>query len=435
MIKSKVSIPLYSIVFFLFPHLLWSSCPQNKSVHCAHYDQKKNRYFARYKKRNFEYQGVFSKKYGPLNATKKQERLWQEIVKSEISPDTNLWDSSFILKGLGGKHGISNSLHAWVFETDAIRPGYKKKGHSVKLTHTHGVVAKCNFIIKIKKPQAFKKYTGLFNPDRNGHKIPCLIRLSILNMKDFGPGVAIKLLNDKGPSINNHFLYRLEGYRPKEVKNFFTRVVRTELPVMDFDGTNVITKMFAEAKEATLNKLLPRKLSPTVVATEHLSPKLNQVAPKDKSFRKFGGYEGGVFHRPLHINAGYPDIKKASYPRHLALVSKSALSMLRSDPEEKKYKKDMGVKGFRKHLITYGKSIMKSNLPLYKVYVQHQFVKCHDIPRENDKEPFCTEIKNLSFKIKKKGKIQVDEYAEIYLTSDLKASQFGDKYLNFQHTF
>ena len=54
---------------------------------------------------------------------------------------------------------------------------------------------------------------------------------------------------------------------------------------------------------------------------------------------------------------------------------------------------------------------------------------------KNDKEPFCTEIKNLTFKIKEKGKNQVDEYAEIYLTSDLKASEFGDKYLNFQHTF
>ncbi len=435
MIKFNTASILSGILCFLSSNFTLAKCHSNKSDNCAHYDQQNNRYFARYKKRNFEYQGVLGKKYGQLKAVEKQERLWNEIVKTEISPSTNLWDSSFILKGLGGKHGVSNSLHAWVFETDAIRPGYKKKGRSVKLTHTHGVVAKCNFVIKIKKPKAFKKYTGLFNPSKNGHKIPCLIRLSILNMKDFGPGVAIKLLKDKGSSINNHFLYRLEGYRPKEVRNFFTRVVRTELPVMDFDGNNVITKMFAEAKEATLNKFLPRKLSPTVVATEHLSPKLNQVAPKDKAFRKFGGYEGGVFHRPLHINAGYPDIKNASYPRHLALASTSALSMLRSDPKEKKYKRNMGVKGFRKHLISYGKSIIKSNKPLYKVYVQHQFIKCHDIPRENDKEPFCTEIKNLTFKIKEKGKNQVDEYAEIYLTSDLKASEFGDKYLNFQHTF
>ncbi|HIC44072.1 MAG TPA: hypothetical protein EYO73_07205 [Sulfurimonas sp.] len=94
---------------------------------------------------------MLAKSYNQLNAKEKQEKLWQEIVKSEISPDTNVWDSSFIVKGLGGKHGISNSIHAWAFETDAIRPGYKKKGHPVKLTHTHGVVAKCNFIIKIKK--------------------------------------------------------------------------------------------------------------------------------------------------------------------------------------------------------------------------------------------------------------------------------------------
>ncbi|HIC44071.1 MAG TPA: hypothetical protein EYO73_07200 [Sulfurimonas sp.] len=204
---------------------------------------------------------------------------------------------------------------------------------------------------------------------------------------------------------------------------------------MDFDGNNIITKMFAEAKEAALNKLLPRKLSSTVVASEHISPKLNQVALKDKSFRKFGGYEGGVYHRPLHIHAGYPGLKKAVYPRHLALVSSSALAMLRGDPQEKNFKRDMGVKHFRKHLITYGKYLRQSNRPLYNVYVQHQFLKCHDIPKENDKRPFCTEIKNLTFKIKKKGKNQVDEYAEIYLTSDFKASQFGDKYLNFQHTF
>ena len=29
----------------------------------------------------------------------------------------------------------------------------------------------------------------------------------------------------------------------------------------------------------------------------------------------------------------------------------------------------------------------------------------------------------------------VDQYAEVHLTSDFKASTFGDKYLNFQHTF
>jgi hypothetical protein len=433
MIKIKAALFFY---FFLIKALpIWAACPQKKSLPCQEYNDKKNSYSARYKKRSFQYKGILENNYQQLSALEKQTKLWKEIVKSEISPDTNVWDNSFILKGLGGKHGVSNSLHAWVFETDAIRPGYKKKGSPVKLTHTHGVVAKCNFIIKIKRKKAFKKYTGLFNPQNDGLNIPCLIRLSILNMKDFGPGVAIKLLRDKAPSINNHFLYRLEGFRPKETKNFFTHVVRTELPVMDFDGTHIFSKMFAEAKEAALNKLLPRKLSPTVVAAEHLAPKLNQVALKDKSFRKFGGYQSGVYHRPLHINAGYPKLSKTSYPRHLALASLSLLDMLRKDPQEKTLTRKMGVKHFRQHLITYGKALRSSKKPLYKVYVQHQFIKCHDIPKENDKEPFCTEIKNFSFHIKKKGQKQVDEYAEIYLTSDFLASQFGDKFLNFQHTF
>ena len=93
-----------------------------------------------------------------------------EFGKSEISPNTNLWDSSFILKGLGGKHGVNNSLHAWVFETDAIKPSGKKKGKSVKFTHTHGVVAKCNFVIKVKNKKAFQSYTGLFDLDKNQNK-------------------------------------------------------------------------------------------------------------------------------------------------------------------------------------------------------------------------------------------------------------------------
>ena len=95
----------------------------------------------------------------------------------------------------------------------------------------------------------------------------------------------------------------------------------------------------------------------------------------------------------------------------------------------------MGVKGFRKHLIHYGKVLKKKGLPLYQVYVQHKFMPCHDNPKENDKEPFCTFIQNHSFKVRKKGKNNIDHYAEIYLTSELKASNFGDKYLNFQHTF
>jgi len=426
---------IFFSLLLLFSISLKANCPKEKSLPCKTHNENKNIYEARYKKRNFKYEGVLKKSYRSLSMKEKQERLWSEIVKSEISPDTNLWDSSFILKGLGGKHGINNSLHAWAFETDAIRPGGKKKGKSVKFTHTHGVVAKCNFVIKIKNKKSFQSYTGLFSPDKDKTTIPCLIRLSILNMQDFGPGVAIKLFQEKGPSINNHFLYRLEGYRPKEARNFFSHMVRTELPVMDFDGTNIITKMFQEAKEAALNRYLPKKLSPTVVATEHLSPKLNQVAPKDKSFRKFGGYEGGVFHRPLHVNAGYPNISKPRYPRHLALVSEGALELIKDDPKEKSFKRDMGVKGFRKHLIHYGKVLKKKKLPLYSVYVQHKFMPCHDNPKENDKEPFCTFVKDHSFKLRKKGKGNVDQYAEIYLTSELKASNFGDKYLNFQHTF
>ncbi len=425
----------FCLLLFLISLNIKASCSGKNSIPCKDYDQEKNIYKARYKKRNFKYEGVLKKSYKSLKPYEKQQVLWQEIVKSEISPNTNLWDSSFILKGLGGKHGVSNSLHAWVFETDAIKPGGKKKGKSVKFTHTHGVVAKCNFVIKVKNKKAFKSYTGLFDLDKDQNKIPCLIRLSILNMQDFGPGVAIKLFQEKGPSINNHFLYRLEGFRPKETKNFFSHMVRTELPVMDFDGNNIITKMFQEAKEAALNRYLPKRLSPTVVATEHLSPKLNQVAPKDKTFRKFGGYEGGVFHRPLHVNAGHPNISEPRYPRHLALVSEGALNLIKSDPKEKSFKRNMGVKGFRKHLIQYGKALRNKKLPLYKVYVEHKFMPCHDNPKENDKEPFCTYIKDYTFKVRKKGRSNVDQYAEVHLTSNFKASTFGDKYLNFQHTF
>ncbi|MEC7181493.1 MAG: hypothetical protein VXW15_02175 [Bdellovibrionota bacterium] len=423
------------LLFLLVSVSIEASCPGKSSLPCKSYNQEKNIYQARYKKRNFTYEGVLNQSYKDLKPYEKQGVLWQEIVKSEISPSTNLWDSSFILKGLGGRHGVSHSLHAWAFETDAIKPGGKKKGKSVKFTHTHGVVAKCNFVIKIKYKKAVQHYTGLFSLDKNTNKIPCLIRLSILNMQDFGPGVAIKLFQEKGPSINNHFLYRLEGFRPKEIKNFFSHMLRTELPVMDFDGKNIITKMFQEAKETALNRYLPKRLSPTVVATEHLSPKLNQIAPKDKSFRKFGGYEGGVFHRPLHVNAGHPNILKPLYPRHLALVSEGALNLIKGDPKENFFKRNMGVKGFRKHLIRYGKALRSKNWPLYKVYAQHKFMPCHDNPKENDKEPFCTYIKDHTFKVRNKGMNNVDQYAEVYLTSDFKASAFGDKYLNFQHTF
>ena len=45
---------------------------------------------------------VLNQSYKDLTPYEKR-LLWQEIVKSEISPSTNLWDFFFILKGLGGR--------------------------------------------------------------------------------------------------------------------------------------------------------------------------------------------------------------------------------------------------------------------------------------------------------------------------------------------
>ena len=73
-------------------------------------------------------------------------------------------------------------------------------------------------------------------------------------MQDFGPGVTIELFQEKGPSINNHFLYRLEVMTKKAAHS---HMVRTELPVMDFDGTNMIRRC-SRSERSALNRYLPK---------------------------------------------------------------------------------------------------------------------------------------------------------------------------------
>jgi len=370
--------------------------------------------------------------YNSLTANKKQEILWDQIVKTKQSNTTNKWDATFGLKRLLSVSRIKSSIHSWLFKADAVTPRERDaQAKGVKLLHTHGVVAKCNFQIDIKNISAFKGYTGWFNPKNNKFNIPCVIRLSLFNMdkSDFSPGVALKLLRDAKFSVNNHFMYKFEGFKTDEEKHFLKHLVRTEVPEISIiDDRNFFTKLFANAKEKVFNYVLQRGLSGTVITAEKIASDINLKTKYDFKKRR-PGQSGGIFHRPLHLNGGYPEIKNPFFfPRHLALYSPSA-KKINSKADGTPWGTDMSSENFRRRLNLLSKELKNTKVPLYQVYVQHTYSPCQPEKRN----PWCIKIKNG--KIKVLDDKNIDLYGNIYLKSEFISSSWADSNLVFQHTF
>lgn len=136
--------------------------------------------------------------YQELSAVEKQDLLWSEIVKSNEEnslPDITPTSFQSVLEKLKGFFNLSPTFD---HESDELPEG------RVKILHPNGSVGKIALI-----PTNAHPFTGIYKSGAIG-----FARLSLgmpASVTSYVPGMAIKFLIDKHPSLNLHVMNALEG--------------------------------------------------------------------------------------------------------------------------------------------------------------------------------------------------------------------------------
>jgi hypothetical protein len=153
--------------------------------------------------------------YKELSAEEKRNVLWDEISKShEEDPLPQISGTNFseVLKKLKGLFNLSPTFD---YSSDELPQG------SVKIIHANGAVGKVAFV-----PVADHPFTGIYRTGAVG-----LARLSLATPPtddSYIPGMAIKFLISKHPSLNLQVMNLLEGQQ--ENWNYFAKDFSNKIP-------------------------------------------------------------------------------------------------------------------------------------------------------------------------------------------------------------
>ena len=176
--------------------------------------------------------------YQDLAAAEKQDLLWAEISKShEEEPLPQLTGSSFkeVYEQL---KGLFNLAPTFDYSSDELPIG------RVKIIHANGSVAKIAFI-----PAPNHPFTGIYQTGGIG-----LARLSLANPpadNNYIPGMAIKFLISKHPSVNMHVMNLLEGQKGNW--NYFAKDFSNHIPHAQNWTLKAIESMFSWTRDPANN--------------------------------------------------------------------------------------------------------------------------------------------------------------------------------------
>jgi hypothetical protein len=176
--------------------------------------------------------------YEALDAEKKEEQLWNEIVRTDYHgslPTLLAVDAGNVVAKTGTERLGKKLSH----KGDTIPDGMWSKP-----IHSFGTVAKVKFVAANGSP-----FTGLFAGAEFG-----LIRLSLLEdpykketEPNIAPGVALKLLVSKQASVNVSFLVSLDGQGADG--NFFANQMSNMVPKSDKLSAQVSNALFKTASK------------------------------------------------------------------------------------------------------------------------------------------------------------------------------------------
>lgn len=165
-------------------------------------------------------------KYDSLDACKKQDYLWDQILATEhkeLPPYRKF--GLFQLVGMSvQKIGYKGDLHS-----DIAPKGWKK------YLHRRGAIAKVKFV------PAEHSYTGVFSGAECA-----LLRLSltyrVTGSRPVAPGLAFKILRDNAPSANISALVSLDGQDKDHA--FFKNPMSNIVPTGNSLGQKLVHKIF-----------------------------------------------------------------------------------------------------------------------------------------------------------------------------------------------
>jgi hypothetical protein len=153
--------------------------------------------------------------YQKLSAEEKRDLIWDEICKShEEEPLPQITGNSFsdVLEKF---KGLFNLAPTFDYTSDELPKG------RVKIIHANGVVGKVTF-----EPATEHPFTGMYRTGAVG-----IARLSLATPPtndSYIPGMAIKFLISKHPSVNLQVMNLLEGQ--KENWNYFAKDFSNKIP-------------------------------------------------------------------------------------------------------------------------------------------------------------------------------------------------------------
>lgn len=153
--------------------------------------------------------------YQELTAEEKRDLLWNEITLSHEEDNLPPFSGNSFSEVLEKLKGLFNLTPTFDHGSDELPEG------RVKIIHANGSVGKVAFI-----PEADHPFTGIYQTGAIG-----LARLSLATPPsddNYTPGMAIKFLLPKQPSLNLQVMNLLEGQ--KENWNYFAKDFSNQIP-------------------------------------------------------------------------------------------------------------------------------------------------------------------------------------------------------------
>lgn len=196
--------------------------------------------------------------YQSLSAMDKQDILWENITADAYAPDQLPTDSvgfSDIIGLLSAEWLLPTFNH--VSDEIPLEPNGELRK---KLIHTYGSVAKVSLNITEDHP-----YTGIFASGALG-----LMRASLATqftggwLSTYTPGMALKFLIDRKPSVNLHVMNSLEGQGHNT--NFFAKPFSSDLEEPTSFTLKILGRAFTKAV-----KMLRPDAEPTHLDLDHMA--------------------------------------------------------------------------------------------------------------------------------------------------------------------
>ncbi|MCL9684923.1 hypothetical protein [Legionella maioricensis] len=167
--------------------------------------------------------------YQDLAAEEKRDLLWSEITQSHEEEPLPPFSGNSFKEVLQKLKGLFNLKPTFDYSSDELPEG------RMKIIHANGSVGKIAFI-----PAANHPFTGIYQTGGIG-----LARLSLATPptnENYIPGMAIKILISKNPSLNLQVMNLLEGQ--KENWNYFAKDFSNQIPHPTSWTLKAIEKIF-----------------------------------------------------------------------------------------------------------------------------------------------------------------------------------------------